>query len=835
MKKILLFLWVIAPFCFAMAQGGTFLTENFDGAGIPSGWTVLNQNSNWSVVTTNNAGGEPNELRLYYNPSFNAKTRVKSPVIDLTGETDVVVEFLHYLDNYTGSHKIGIETTSDGGTTWNLAFEKSYSSSGSFSITEVINTSDVGSSNFQFCLFYEGYSYNINYWYFDNIKLFGRKNLDGAVKSINATTYDVAGDYAPTFSVINNGMTEITSLKVQYQYNNLTPVVETFSSLDIASLATKTLTFSNSTLLIPNSYELKVEILEVNGVPDDLAENNILTKNVHIATCEAERLVTIEHFTSSTCGPCVSPNAQMLTLLNNNPGKYSISKYQMSWPGTGDPYYTAEGGVRRTYYNVNAVPEIYFNAKKISGVNQTSFDNALNEKAFLDIIGVFEVENETITVHFDVVSHVNIPEARVFVVVNEKMTTGNVGSNGETQFRHVMMKFLPDAEGTTSSFVAGDPKAFDFTQNLSSTNVEEFDDLEVNVFVQDYGSGYMFNSKFLMEDATHPAAPKSLVLTDNGDGTTFTANWVIPEIRSLVGYNIYLNGELKESAFGETTYILDYDQTNSVNTVEVEAVYDDELKSVRISNFIVYGGSATHTITASVEGEGGTIAPNGNVTVEEGASQTFTITPAANYIISQVLIDGENNEEAVETGIYTFENVTQNHTIAVSFEKLQTTHIITATVEKYDCSSCSLDPVGEIEVIEGENQTFTITGLNGVFNVFRLFIDDEMLEMFFEDTEYTFENVTSNHAIHVIFSTWGNIDETESNNISIFPNPTSNKIYIEGFDGNTKTTLYLYDFQGRLLSEYPVRGEAMEIDISEYAAGVYFLQYGGKVTKVIKN
>ena len=41
----------------------------------------------------------------------------------------------------------------------------------------------------------------------------------------------------------------------------------------------------------------------------------------------------------------------MEAFCNNNPGKYTYVKYQMNWPAPGDPYYTNEGGVRKTYYN----------------------------------------------------------------------------------------------------------------------------------------------------------------------------------------------------------------------------------------------------------------------------------------------------------------------------------------------------------------------------------------------------------------------------------------------------------------------------------------------------
>ena len=75
-----------------------------------------------------------------------------------------------------------------------------------------------------------------------------------------------------------------------------------------------------------------------------------------------------------------------------------------------------------------------------------------------------------------------------------------------------------------------------------------------------------------------------------------------------------------------------------------------------------------YTITATA-GEGGSITPNGDVSVKEGASQTFAITADNGYEIADVLVDG-NSVGAVES--YTFSDVKANHTITVSFNKTAT-------------------------------------------------------------------------------------------------------------------------------------------------------------------
>ena len=70
-----------------------------------------------------------------------------------------------------------------------------------------------------------------------------------------------------------------------------------------------------------------------------------------------------------------------------------------------------------------------------------------------------------------------------------------------------------------------------------------------------------------------------------------------------------------------------------------------------------------NTITATA-GAHGAISPSGPVLVNYGASQTFTITPAANYHVVAVFVD-KKSVGAVTA--YTFTNVTGAHTISVMF------------------------------------------------------------------------------------------------------------------------------------------------------------------------
>lgn len=105
--------------------------------------------------------------------------------------------------------------------------------------------------------------------------------------------------------------------------------------------------------------------------------------------------------------------------------------------------------------------------------------------------------------------------------------------------------------------------------------------------------------------------------------------------------------------------------------------YDSAGIESALSNEMSKTSAATYTITATA-GTGGTIAAQGTsgnqatngtatvstVSVTQGGSQTFTITPQAGYTIAGVTVDGAT-KGAITT--YTFSNVTANHTIDATF------------------------------------------------------------------------------------------------------------------------------------------------------------------------
>ncbi|MFW6120136.1 MAG: formylglycine-generating enzyme family protein, partial [Petrotogales bacterium] len=144
----------------------------------------------------------------------------------------------------------------------------------------------------------------------------------------------------------------------------------------------------------------------------------------------------------------------------------------------------------------------------------------------------------------------------------------------------------------------------------------------------------------------------------------------------------------------------------------------------------------SYIITAT-SGEGGEISPSGDVEVQHGSDQTFTITPDDDYATQHIIVDGAY--VAVEP-TYTFENVTSNHTIEAQF-------IRTYTINASCSEGGTINPAGEIPVFHGWGQSFSISPDEG-FSIGNVFVDGEPVG---KTNLYVFSNVTSDHTIYVTF------------------------------------------------------------------------------------
>ncbi len=146
----------------------------------------------------------------------------------------------------------------------------------------------------------------------------------------------------------------------------------------------------------------------------------------------------------------------------------------------------------------------------------------------------------------------------------------------------------------------------------------------------------------------------------------------------------------------------------------------------------------TYTITATA-GPGGSISPSGEVAVEAGASQSFTIAPDPGYSITGVKVDGAS-VGAVST--VTFTDVSADHSVAATFE-LFTYKVITMV----SGSGGEITPKSRI-VTYGGTATINITPYKGYY-IASITDNGEKVPV---SKKYVIKNVTTRHEVVVAFA-----------------------------------------------------------------------------------
>lgn len=235
------------------------------------------------------------------------------------------------------------------------------------------------------------------------------------------------------------------------------------------------------------------------------------------ANSQTTKTPLYEVFTSSTCGPCKPGNEHMTPIFDQYKGEIVVIKYQMSWPGTGDPYFTSEAGNRRTYYGISGIPELIRlgTEQQPTSLTTTDIDNDLLETAKMNIELRYYVDSPTVyvTARWEALEEIAGPSHRFFILITEKRTENNIKSNGETEFFNVFKKMLPDADGdiltgTIAAQQSGEydleytfqgnyrlpANADDETDHSTEHSVEDFANLEVVMFAQNLLTGEVYNA-----------------------------------------------------------------------------------------------------------------------------------------------------------------------------------------------------------------------------------------------------------------------------------------------------------------------------------------------------
>lgn len=342
--------------------------------------------------------------------------------------------------------------------------------------------------------------------------IFGSQSaIDATGIAVTTFPYLILGNSPFTISgeISNLGSDTITSMDINYSINGGTAVTESLSNLSINTY--DMYPFDHSTTWNPTNsgtYDVAIWASNINGSSDMDPTNDTINGVLNVFTSFETRRPMMEVFTSSTCGPCVQGNLNLGTVLSNYSDLYTLLKYQMSWPGNGDPYFTQEGYDRRVFYGVNSVPRLEIDGgydSNPSSFTAQEFDDYAAIPSFTSLSANYSIGGQSVDVNItiDPLENLSSNNLKIYTGVFEYLTYNNVSSNGEIEFANVMKKMLPDANGyAINPLMSGVTQTYDFSYTFQGNyslpadanapinhmiehSVEDFDNLGVAIWIQD--------------------------------------------------------------------------------------------------------------------------------------------------------------------------------------------------------------------------------------------------------------------------------------------------------------------------------------------------------------
>ncbi|MDD4308203.1 MAG: clostripain-related cysteine peptidase [Thermoplasmata archaeon] len=180
-------------------SSATLIDQPFSsGTMPPTGWAVSSSGTagTWSSSNTATAGGTAPEAMFSYGDNADGTCRLYAGPFDTTGMTSLDLQWRNMIDDYTSGSGVvcAVQTSSDLSSWYDVWYWDDTITSGDLPaalLTATVTTPSVGSSTFYIAWVVDGNSYQMNYWYVDNILL---TYTGGTTTDDNLLTWTLSAD-----------------------------------------------------------------------------------------------------------------------------------------------------------------------------------------------------------------------------------------------------------------------------------------------------------------------------------------------------------------------------------------------------------------------------------------------------------------------------------------------------------------------------------------------------------------------------------------------------------------------------------------------------------------
>lgn len=265
-----------------------------------------------------------------------------------------------------------------------------------------------------------------------------------------------------------------------------------------------------------------------------------------------------------------------------------------------------------------------------------------------------------------------------------------------------------------------------------------------------------------------------------------------------------------------------------------------------IDDIMVYGTPITEFAITASTGENGQVTPAGHIVVPIHCDTTFHFTPNPGYTVDQILVDGENQGQSLD---YTFTNVEEDHSLAVSFRLAQPALSAVPNSLFFSTAAGEISTAKDVYVqatditedinIQVEAPFLISTDQNDYGLQATLPYSGGYVHVVFAPEwggTYNKQMTISSQSQSAIVTLKGSatgIKEWKSD-FELYPNPAGDVLHITFENNDYPENIEILDICGRQILSYSVVNNYAEINISNLNAGIYFLKADNSIQKFIK-
>jgi len=444
MKKTLL--GVLSLFLLSMTVSAQYFTQDFEGGGVPDGWTAENA---WMYGTAGSLGS------AYFNPADNTTAfmcvnddglgngvdgsgRLVTAPIDLTAATgQLLLRHNAYFINgdYQGADETAkVFASEDAGATWTEIQDltaKGWDAAN-------VEVSQYGGKTIQLAFEYiDGDQWNYGYC-IDDIEIIDAPNPDIRVDYVDFKCEDAAVGETSSFygSITNNSLETLTSIDVSVSDGTNT-TTETVTGLNIAPFSFGSFTTDFEVEVAEGANQMAVMVSMPNGVAETDMSNNSANDVINgVMTVEGAG-VLVEEATGTWCTWCPR-------------GTYFMDRYSDCFSdnfvgvavhnGANDPMLVSDYDTGLTAFpGFSGFPSVIFNKTNIIDPSEIGAPSVAimttAPVAYVDIGASFDEATRTLTVSVEGSDFAqDMSEVKFFAALTENGVTEGGASSGGTQW-----------------------------------------------------------------------------------------------------------------------------------------------------------------------------------------------------------------------------------------------------------------------------------------------------------------------------------------------------------------------------------------------------------------